>query len=42
VAGGVLIVEASKRVQAPSGPGLRETVRKPLEVLRPKPEAKPV
>ncbi len=42
IAGGVLIVEATKRVQAPSGPGLRETVRKPLEVLRPKPEAKPV
>lgn len=43
-AGGVLIVEASKRVQAPSGPGLRETVRKPLEVLKPKarPKAKPV
>lgn len=41
-AGGVLMVEASKRVQAPTGPGLRETVRKPLEVLRPKPEAKPV
>ena len=42
VSGGVLIVEASKRVQAPAGPGLRETVRKPLEALRPKPEAKPV
>ena len=42
IAGGVLIVEASKRVQAPSGPALRETVRKPLEVLRPAPEAKPV
>ncbi|QGX97382.1 methyltransferase domain-containing protein [Roseovarius faecimaris] len=41
-AGGVLLVEASKRVQAPTGPGLRETVRKPLDVLRPKPEAKPV
>ncbi len=41
-AGGVLIVEASKRVHAASGPGLRETVRKPLEVLRPKPEIKPV
>lgn len=41
-AGGVLMVEATKRVQAPSGPGLRETVRKPLDVLRPKPEAKPV
>ncbi|MEO0372088.1 MAG: hypothetical protein AAF231_11575 [Pseudomonadota bacterium] len=41
-AGGVLLVAASKRVHAPSGPGLRETVRKPLEVLRPKPEIKPV
>jgi len=41
-AGGVLMVLASKRVHAPSGPGLRETVRKPLEVLKPKPEAKPV
>lgn len=42
VSGGVLLVEATKRVQAPSGPGLRETVRKPLEVLRPAPEAKPI
>lgn len=44
VAGGVLLVEATKRVQAPSGPGLRETVRRPLQVLKPagKPEAKPV
>lgn len=44
-AGGVLIVQASKRIQAPpSGPGLRDTVRKPLEVLapKPKPEIKPV
>lgn len=43
-AGGVLMVEATKRVQAPSGPGLRETVRKPLEALNPKPKpvAKPV
>jgi hypothetical protein len=43
-AGGVVIVKASKRVQAPSGPGLRETVRAPLDVLRPatRPEAKPV
>ena len=40
--GGVLLVEAGKRVHAPSPPGLRATVRKPLEVLRPKPEAKPV
>lgn len=42
LSGGVLIVEATKRVHAPSGPGLRETVRKPLDVLKPKPEAKPV
>ncbi|MEM7732723.1 MAG: methyltransferase domain-containing protein [Pseudomonadota bacterium] len=41
-AGGVLLVSASKRVHAPSGSGLRETVRKPLEVLTPKPEIKPV
>jgi len=42
VAGGVLIVLVSKRVHAPSGPGLREAVRKPLEALKPRPEAKPV
>ncbi|MEI4234419.1 methyltransferase domain-containing protein [Roseovarius sp. D22-M7] len=42
MAGGVLIVEATKRVQAPGGPGLREKVRKPLGVLAPRPEAKPV
>ncbi len=42
IAGGVLMVEATKRVQASTGSGLREKVRKPLEVLRPKPEAKPV
>jgi len=41
-AGGVLMVLASKRVHAPVGPGLRATVRKPLEALKPKPEAKPV
>jgi SAM-dependent methyltransferase len=41
-AGGVLMVEATKRVQAPRGPGLREAVRRPLGVLVPKPEAKPV
>ncbi len=41
-AGGVLLVEATKRVQAASGPGLREKVRKPLGVLTPKPEVKPV
>jgi len=46
VAGGVLIVEASKRVQAPTprGTSIRATLRKPLAVLQPKakPSAKPV
>lgn len=44
MAGGVLLVEATKRVQAPSGPGERIRVRNPLGVLSPKPvkEAKPV
>ncbi|WP_372884079.1 class I SAM-dependent methyltransferase [Shimia sp.] len=42
MAGGVLMVEASKRVHAPSGPGLREAVRKPLGVLAPKPGTAPV
>lgn len=42
LSGGVLMVEATKRVQAPVGPGLREAVRKPLGALAPKPEAKPV
>ncbi len=42
LAGGVLIVEASKRVHAPKGPGLREVVKKPLGVLVPKPGAAPV
>lgn len=32
-AGGVLIVEVSKQVHAPMGPGLRETVRRPLKAL---------
>lgn len=43
-AGGVLIVEATKRVHAPTRPGLREAVRKPLRVLDGigKPEAEPV
>lgn len=31
--GGVLLVEASKRVPAPLGPGLAERVRRPLRVL---------
>ncbi|WP_282157062.1 class I SAM-dependent methyltransferase [Shimia thalassica] len=42
VAGGVLMVEASKRVHASRGPGLRAVVRKPLGVLAPKPETAPV
>lgn len=41
-AGGVLIVEATKRVHAPTQPGLGAVVRKPLDVLVPKPKAKPV
>lgn len=41
-AGGVLIVEATKRVHAPSGGGLAQKVRKPLGALVPKPKAKPV
>ncbi|NCQ23133.1 MAG: hypothetical protein COW54_15645 [Rhodobacteraceae bacterium CG17_big_fil_post_rev_8_21_14_2_50_63_15] len=40
--GGVLMIEATKRVQVPSGPGLRTKVRRPLQVLTPQPEAKPV
>ncbi|MDU8927289.1 class I SAM-dependent methyltransferase [Alisedimentitalea sp. MJ-SS2] len=36
-AGGVLMVEASKRIPAPSG-GLGERVRKPISILTPKPE----
>ncbi|MCP4819020.1 MAG: class I SAM-dependent methyltransferase [Shimia sp.] len=42
MAGGVLLVEASKRVQAPSGPGLREGVKKPLGVFAPAPDVAPV
>jgi SAM-dependent methyltransferase len=42
IAGGVLMVEASKRIPAPSGPGLRQVVRKPLSVLAPKPDRAPV
>ena len=43
-AGGVLIVQASKRVHAPRGPGLKVKVRKPLEALQPaaSAQAKPV
>ena len=44
VAGGVIMVEATKRVHAPSGPGLKEAVRRPLSILNPTAakEAKPV
>ena len=43
LAAGVLMVEATKQVHAPTRPGLREAVRKPLEVLEgiTKPEAEP-
>ncbi len=44
LAGGVLMVEASKQVLAPRRPGLPEAVRRPLRVLEgvSSPEAKPV
>ncbi|MAO27877.1 class I SAM-dependent methyltransferase [Roseovarius sp.] len=41
-AGGVLMVEASKRVQGQTGTGVKEAVRNPLEVLQPKPKVKPI
>jgi SAM-dependent methyltransferase len=43
-AGGVLIVEVSRRVSAPTRPGLTEAVRRPLEVLDgiARPGARPV
>jgi len=43
IAGGVLLVEASKRVHAPTRPGLPDAVRTPLRVLEgmTNPEAKP-
>ena len=43
VAGGVIMVEVSKRVHAPTRPGLPEAVRKPLQILEgiAKPDAKP-
>ncbi len=42
-AGGVLLVEASKQVYAPTRPGLREAVKRPLRVLEgmPAPGAQP-
>ena len=39
-AGGVLMVEATKRVPAPTG-GLGERVRKPISILTPKPKTAP-
>ncbi len=42
LAGGVLMVEASKRVHAPRGPGVSVKVPKPLGVLSPKPGTAPV
>ncbi len=44
IAGGVLMVEATKQVEAPRRPGLPERVRRPLRVLDgiAQPEAKPV
>jgi len=38
VAGGVLMVEATKRVPAPRKPGLPESVRRPLRILDPVPQ----
>jgi SAM-dependent methyltransferase len=40
--GGVLMVEASKRVHAPGGTGVKDGVRGPLEVLAPKAAPSPV
>lgn len=37
-AGGVLMIEATKRVQAPRGPGVRERARNPLGALAPAPK----
>ncbi|SFL38004.1 class I SAM-dependent methyltransferase [Shimia haliotis] len=41
MAGGVLLVEASKRVHAPTGPGVREGAAKPLGVFAPAPDVTP-
>jgi SAM-dependent methyltransferase len=38
IAGGVLIIEATKQVEAPRRPGLPERVKKPLRVLDPVPQ----
>ncbi|MFK7752652.1 MAG: methyltransferase domain-containing protein [Sedimentitalea sp.] len=42
LAGGVFLVEVSKRVQPPSGTPVRKPARNPLGVLAPKPETAPV
>jgi len=41
-AGGVIMLEATKRVHAPSGGGLRERVRRPIKALAPKGEVAPI
>ncbi|CUH69289.1 MAG: methyltransferase domain-containing protein [Pseudomonadota bacterium] len=43
-AGGVIMVEVSKRTPAPMGPGLKEAVSRPLRILTPNPskEVKPI
>jgi len=43
-AGGVIMVEATKRTPAPMGPGLKEAVSRPLRILTPNPskEVKPI
>ena len=42
IAGGAFLVEASKRVQPPSGTVMKEARRRPLPGLAPKPETSPV
>ncbi len=42
LAGGVLLVEVTKRVPAPTGTGSRLRARRPLTVLAPRPEPAPV
>lgn len=42
LSGGVLMVEASKRVHAPGGTAVKDVVRKPLQVLAPKAEPSPI
>ncbi|WP_321830814.1 hypothetical protein [Thalassovita sp.] len=43
-AGAAVRVEATKRVQAVTGPGLKEAVSRPLRILTPNPskEVKPI